>query len=235
MRVPLVSVVSWSPTRFHDALDARGLSANELATMVGVNSSTIRSYRRGATAPSPPVLVRIAAALELPIADLAPASPHPSLHELRWLAGHTVASIAAKVEVTRGQASAILGGRAPLKQTDKWARALGVSEMAVEAATRKVPHRSEVGPRTVADSVSGPPDAWALSVRVASSTLTKPLTPTQLNVLQMLCSDLSTIKMAAELGVTRNTLRTHIRNVYARLGPEVNSRRAARRFVLRAL
>ena len=55
--------------------------------------------------------------------------------------------------------------------------------------------------------------------------LVEPLSERELDVLRLLGSDLDGPEIARELGVTLNTLRTHSRNVYAKLG--VNSRRAA--------
>jgi LuxR family maltose regulon positive regulatory protein len=55
--------------------------------------------------------------------------------------------------------------------------------------------------------------------------LVDPLSDRELDVLRLLGSDLDGPDIARELSVSLNTLRTHTRNVYAKLG--VNSRRAA--------
>jgi LuxR family maltose regulon positive regulatory protein len=55
--------------------------------------------------------------------------------------------------------------------------------------------------------------------------LVEPLSDRELEVLRLLASDLSGPEIAAELVVSVNTLRTHTKNIYAKLG--VNSRRAA--------
>ena len=55
--------------------------------------------------------------------------------------------------------------------------------------------------------------------------LVDPLTERELDVLRLLASDLAGPEMARALFVSLNTLRTHTKNVYAKLG--VNSRRAA--------
>jgi len=57
--------------------------------------------------------------------------------------------------------------------------------------------------------------------------LVEPLSERELDVLRLFASDLDGPEIARELGVTLNTLRTHSRNVYAKLG--VNRRRAALR------
>ena len=55
--------------------------------------------------------------------------------------------------------------------------------------------------------------------------LVEPLSERELDVLRLLGSDLDGPDIARELTVSLNTLRTHTKNIYAKLG--VNSRRAA--------
>ena len=55
--------------------------------------------------------------------------------------------------------------------------------------------------------------------------LIEPLSERELEVLRLLASDLDGPDIARELSVSLNTLRTHTKNIYAKLG--VNSRRAA--------
>jgi LuxR family maltose regulon positive regulatory protein len=55
--------------------------------------------------------------------------------------------------------------------------------------------------------------------------LLEPLSERELEVLRLLESELTGPDMARELVVSLNTVRTHTRNIYAKLG--VNSRRAA--------
>ena len=59
----------------------------------------------------------------------------------------------------------------------------------------------------------------------AGQRLVEPLSERELDVLRLLGSDLDGPDIARELTVSLNTLRTHTRNIYAKLG--VNSRRAA--------
>ncbi len=59
----------------------------------------------------------------------------------------------------------------------------------------------------------------------ATQRLVEPLSERELEVLRLLGSDLDGPDIARELTVSLNTLRTHTRNIYAKLG--VNSRRAA--------
>ncbi len=55
--------------------------------------------------------------------------------------------------------------------------------------------------------------------------LVDPLSARELDVLRLLATDLGGPAIARELAVSLNTVRTHTKNVYAKLG--VNSRRAA--------
>ena len=59
----------------------------------------------------------------------------------------------------------------------------------------------------------------------ASQGLTEPLSERELDVLRLLGTDLGGPDIARELIVSLNTVRTHTRNIYAKLG--VNNRRAA--------
>ncbi|WP_432841305.1 LuxR C-terminal-related transcriptional regulator [Dactylosporangium sp. CA-092794] len=59
----------------------------------------------------------------------------------------------------------------------------------------------------------------------AGQRLVDPLSERELGVLRLLASDLDGPGIARRLGISVNTLRTHTRNIYAKLG--VNSRRAA--------
>jgi LuxR family maltose regulon positive regulatory protein len=55
--------------------------------------------------------------------------------------------------------------------------------------------------------------------------LIEPLSERELEVLRLLASDLSGPDIARELVVSLNTVRTHTKNIYSKLG--VNNRRAA--------
>jgi LuxR family maltose regulon positive regulatory protein len=72
--------------------------------------------------------------------------------------------------------------------------------------------------RLAAASTDGP-------ARQAQASLVSPLSTRELVVLRLLGSDLSGPDIARELSVSLNTLRTHTKSIYAKLG--VDSRRAA--------
>jgi LuxR family maltose regulon positive regulatory protein len=71
---------------------------------------------------------------------------------------------------------------------------------------------------TTESGAAAPPDA-------AGQGLVEPLSQRELDVLRLLAGDLDGPAIAAELFVSLNTVRTHTKNIYAKLG--VNSRRAA--------
>ncbi len=60
---------------------------------------------------------------------------------------------------------------------------------------------------------------------VRQPTLAEPLTERELEVLHLLTTGLSTHDIATKLIITPTTLKTHLRNIYAKL--EVNSRAEA--------
>ena len=74
--------------------------------------------------------------------------------------------------------------------------------------------------RTVADRPSGRPPTGRVR-----QLLIEPLSERELEVLRLLATDLDGPDIARELGVSLNTMRTHTKNIFAKLG--VNSRRAA--------
>lgn len=76
---------------------------------------------------------------------------------------------------------------------------------------------------TVLAAFAGAPDAPAPVQPLTA--LQEPLSERELDVLRLLNSELSGPEIAAQLFVSLNTLRTHTKHIYAKLG--VNSRRAA--------
>ena len=72
---------------------------------------------------------------------------------------------------------------------------------------------------------SWPPLPRPRTARPPSQGLIEPLSERELDVLWLLRTDLDGPDIARELVVSLNTVRTHTKNIYAKLG--VNSRRAA--------
>ena len=85
---------------------------------------------------------------------------------------------------------------------------------------RTVPRRRTPGSCSTASTVRRP-----RVVRASDGGLVEPLSERELDVLRLLATDLSGPEIARHLVVSLNTVRTHTKNIYAKLG--VNSRRAA--------
>ena len=62
-------------------------------------------------------------------------------------------------------------------------------------------------------------------IKSSASEMSEPLTRREADVLRLLQSDLSGPEIAEELAISLNTLRTHTKSIFDKLG--VNSRRAA--------
>ena len=98
----------------------------------------------------------------------------------------------------------------------------------LEALARK--HASWEYPRRLIDAYDGAggtaePTSAGKPAGAASPTLVDPLSARELDVLRLLATDLDGPGIARELVVSLNTVRTHTKNIYAKLG--VNSRRGA--------
>ena len=70
-----------------------------------------------------------------------------------------------------------------------------------------------------------PPSTRTDGQRAGNQALIEPLSERELDVLRLLGTDLDGPDIARELIVSLNTVRTHTKNIYAKLG--VNNRRAA--------
>jgi LuxR family maltose regulon positive regulatory protein len=137
----------------------------------------------------------------------------------------------------RTEALEALGHAVELAETDGWVRtfvdvAPVVTELLRELATN--------GPRptftrhllAAVTAASGPTpaanvaaDSNAARTPVSASGLVEPLSERELDVLRLLGSDLDGPAIARQLVVSLNTVRTHTKHIYSKLG--VNSRRAA--------
>jgi LuxR family transcriptional regulator, maltose regulon positive regulatory protein len=75
------------------------------------------------------------------------------------------------------------------------------------------------------ESTDAPATGGSAPSRAARDGLIEPLSERELDVMRLLASDLDGPSIARELVVSLNTVRTHTKNIYAKLG--VNNRRAA--------
>lgn len=61
-----IGTLGFVGARLREAREARGLTANGLAELIGVSKQAVSRYENGADSPHPPVMQRISAALNLP-------------------------------------------------------------------------------------------------------------------------------------------------------------------------
>ena len=87
------------------------------------------------------------------------------------------------------------------------------------------PHRASVPAADRRDGGGGGASTYQPIYAPTSTHSSSPLSDRELDVLRLLASDLDGPAIARELVVSLNTVRTHTKHIYAKLG--VNSRRAA--------
>jgi LuxR family maltose regulon positive regulatory protein len=118
-----------------------------------------------------------------------------------------------------------------LAEPDGWVRVfLGVGGAVVPLLERLARERPDWPfPRRVLDATTGTPasepTASGPTAGLGSPTLLDPLSERELDVLRLLASDLDGPDIARHLVVSLNTVRTHTKHIYAKLG--VNNRRSA--------
>ncbi|MBV9026446.1 MAG: helix-turn-helix transcriptional regulator [Streptomycetaceae bacterium] len=132
--VTRTSLATWDADKFRAAYRARGWTLQQVSVRSGIPYSAVRSYSAGGASPTAARLVQLAQALEVPTTELAPLSKDPTLHELRWHMGLTVAQLAGYVDYSLSHTSAVLSGAVPITEPARWSKALGTTQRAVKAA-----------------------------------------------------------------------------------------------------
>lgn len=115
----------------------RGLTFDRLAEQLGRRRPNVIVYEKGTVAPTPAVLVELAAALGVEPAELTTASPETAeLADLRVWAGKTIAEAAADAGMARSTWEKTERAQRPLghERAIQMAQALGVDEATVRAA-----------------------------------------------------------------------------------------------------
>ncbi|ONI48498.1 helix-turn-helix domain-containing protein [Streptomyces sp. IB2014 011-1] len=107
--------------------EARGWSCDQLAVVAGINAATVRTAEGGTSRPSPRVVQALAAALGVPVEQLAPFEGVLTLRELRARRGLTQRDVAARVGVSTGMVSKVERGIHGVKEPGTWAASYGVS------------------------------------------------------------------------------------------------------------
>lgn len=125
---------TWDAARFKEACRERGWTLQQVSVRSGIPYSAVRSYSWGGASPTPARLVQLARTLDVPTTQLAPLRASPTLQELRWHAGLTVAQLAQKVGYSLSHTSSVLHGVVPMADPARWAKALGRPRRAVAEA-----------------------------------------------------------------------------------------------------
>jgi len=118
-RVSRTGVRGFSPSRLRDARSRAKLTLETLSIRSGVGAAAIGHWETGRAVPSPKLLIVVADALNLRLADLTVIKPGDlRLADLRARAGRSQADVAEHLGVSRGTASALDRGYTPLHEDD---------------------------------------------------------------------------------------------------------------------
>jgi LuxR family maltose regulon positive regulatory protein len=115
-----------------------------------------------------------------------------------------------------------------LGEPEGWIRVIAAEGPGVRAMLLQLARQQPASAylrRLIDACVAQPGHAAVPDVPASATALLDPLSDRELDVLRLLGTDLDGPELARHLSVSLNTLRTHTRNIYAKLG--VNSRRAA--------
>lgn len=120
--------------RLRRARQRAALSCAELAVAVDSNPNSISRLERGEQKPPPILLRRLAEALEVKTAYLAPLPSKPTLRHIRERAGLTGSEIARALGVTPSAVSSAERGVTHPRDAPAWARAYGLNLTTFAAA-----------------------------------------------------------------------------------------------------
>lgn len=116
----------FEPARLAAARGARGLSQSDLAALAGLEHSLVGMLETGARRPSAPVVAALAAALRVPVAELAPLPRYPTLADYRQHTGRAAKQLAGELGLLGPTVSRIETGLLELRQEPEWAALLGI-------------------------------------------------------------------------------------------------------------
>ncbi|MFD8146136.1 helix-turn-helix domain-containing protein [Streptomyces sp. NPDC059708] len=132
--------------RFGHLCKNRGMTMRQVSIASGIPYSAIRSYRAGSANPTPARLAALARVLDVPTTDLAPLSATPTLHELRWHAGLTVAELAERAGYSESHTASVLVGVSPITDPGRWCGPLDVTGPRLHEAWEAARARQLAGP-----------------------------------------------------------------------------------------
>jgi transcriptional regulator with XRE-family HTH domain len=135
---------TFSADRLRQGREAAGLTQEQLGERAGVDGTAVSHYEAGRRRPDPASVTRLAAALELEVADLLAGQDQPddavTLRELRERAGQTQGAMAEALGIGHAAYSKIERGlttRVTPARVATLARLLRVDETEVLAALRR--------------------------------------------------------------------------------------------------
>lgn len=137
-QMPRAGVHGFSAAALRRTMNRAGMSADELAELVGVARQTVSAWLNSVTVPSPGSLSKVASVLEVDVAEFTPAiAGEPVLVDLRVRAGFTQTAAAAELGVARTVLGVIERGQRrelPVQLAAAMATAYGVTHSEIEAA-----------------------------------------------------------------------------------------------------
>lgn len=139
-----------------------------------------------------------------------------------------VTAIARHANGATAEALGAIADALELAQPQRYVRVFRDDGHALAPLLAALPPRPETASflaDVLADVGSPPPDRGGADPRTAAAALVDPLSARELDVVRLLATDLDGPDIARQMFISLNTMRTHTRSIYTKLG--VTSRRAA--------